>query len=120
MKNGRYLMLMILLLTVVLSACGTEPAVSETQAAQATAVYKVTVLTKAGEPVKDVLVQLCSDICVPGMTDEKGVAEFELPADDYKVSILSTPEGYTHSGEEEEFFFETGSRDVTIRLQTVD
>jgi len=80
-------------------------------------IYRVEVVNQRGEPVKGALVQLCSDICIPGMTDEQGVAEFEVPEDDYKVSLLSMPEGYTHSGEEQEFLFEASSRELTVTLK---
>ena len=119
MNMRRNRMIILVMLMIFLTACGAETGAPETQTAEETAVYRVSVLTKAGEPVAGALVQLCSDICVPGMTDEKGIAEFELPADDYKVSILSVPEGYTSEGEEA-FSFENGSREVTILLQKAE
>ena len=78
--------------------------------------YTVTVLDAEGNPLKSVMVQLCKDSCVPAVTNESGVAEFELDEADYKVSIITMPEGYVYSTDETEFYFESGSKEMTIVL----
>lgn len=117
MKIRKNLVFMIMLLAGFLTACAAEPAAPEPPATEAAVIYKVTVLTEEGGAVAGAMVQLCSHVCIPGMTDEKGVAEFEVPQDDYKVSVISVPEGYTYDGAEQDVSFAPGSREVTILLQ---
>jgi len=105
--------LLVAVIALSLLACGREPA-AETKAADTDADYTVTVLDEAGNPVPGAMVQLCSQICAPGVTDEKGVAQFQLPRDDYKVSFLVLPEGYVN--DVQEFYFEEGSSALTITL----
>lgn len=77
--------------------------------------YTVKVLDGAGAPMAGVMVQICKDSCMPGMTDAQGVATFRVAeAEGYKVSFLSVPEGYT--AEAEEFYFEAGSMELTLTL----
>lgn len=137
MKNLKNVCVIALLLCMMLSlcACGgkentaapaeTEaPAVETTEApaeteaalAEGMVVYTVTVVDEEGNPVVGAMVQLCKDSCVPGVTDESGVATFTLAEDDYKASMLSMPEGYAYAGETTEFYFEGGSA-VTITLK---
>ena len=64
-----------------------------------TITYTVTVLLPEGAPVPNIYVQLCggpSSACYPRMTNENGVAVFELPAGDYEVHIehIFWPLGY--------------------------
>lgn len=131
----------VLLLTMVLClcACGgsgeetpatdapaTEPPVVETQApVQETEApteaefngYTVTVQDEEGNPVAGAMVQLCLDTCFPSMTNESGVAQFNLEEAEYKVSFITLPAGYTYSSEVQEFYFESGSKDMTIVLK---
>lgn len=77
--------------------------------------YTVTVVDEAGTPIAGAIVQLCLDTCIPGVTDENGVASFTVAEAEYKVSFLSMPEGY--SAEAENFYFEDGAHDMTITLK---
>lgn len=93
-------------------------AVEETEApVEETDSYKVTVVDEAGNPIAGAMVQLCMDTCFPSVTNESGVAEFALDEADYKVSFLAMPAGYTYSTEEQEFYFEDGSKELTITLK---
>lgn len=77
--------------------------------------YTVTVVDENGEPVANAAVQICKDSCLPGMTNEEGVAKFNVVEDDYKVSFMTMPEGF--EAEAEEFYFEEGSYELTITLK---
>lgn len=79
--------------------------------------YSVTVVDEGGNPVVGAAVQICKDSCLPGMTNEEGVAKFNVVEDDYKVSFMAMPEGY--EAEAEEFYFEDGSYELTITLKAV-
>ncbi len=79
--------------------------------------YTVTVVDEGNNPISGAMVQLCLDACVPSMTNESGVATFNLEAADYKVSFVTMPEGY--SCEEEAFHFEEGSYELTITLKAI-
>lgn len=91
----------------------TEPAIPEGMV-----VYTVTVVDEGGNPVVGAMVQLCKDSCVPGVTNESGIATFTLAEDDYKASMLAMPAGYEYAGETEEFYFE-GAFELTITLKAV-
>lgn len=116
--------LLALMLTLPLCACvsripeGDETLPQLGEDAPVTAVlYTVTVTDESGTPVPGAMVQLCSDICVPVVTDEEGVAHLTLMPDDYKVSLTVMPQGYTYAGETTEFTFPEGSRELTIVLK---
>lgn len=79
--------------------------------------YKVTVVDEAGTPIPGAVVQLCLDTCFPGITDENGVALFNMEEAEYKVSFAALPTGYTYTTEEQEFYFENGSKELTITLK---
>ena len=79
--------------------------------------YTVTVLDEAGNPIAGAMVQLCLEACFPGATDENGVARFDMEEAEYKASFLFLPEGYTYSTDAQEFYFESGSKDMTIVLK---
>ena len=79
--------------------------------------YTVTVTDENGAPIPGAMVQLCKDTCMPGAADANGVATFRVVEDTYKVSFLMRPAGYTYSGEEQEFYFEDGSFELTIALK---
>lgn len=81
--------------------------------------YKVTVVDEGGNPIASAMVQLCKDSCVPAVTDANGVASFTLAEDDYKAQMLTMPEGYEYAGEEDTFYFEDGSHELTIVLKAV-
>ncbi len=130
---------LLLCLALSLCACGgetaepapeTEPVVEATEevteAVQEEAAlpdgmvaYKVTVVDEGGNPIAAAMVQLCKDSCVPAVTDANGVASFTLPEDDYKAQMLSMPAGYEYAGEEDTFYFDNGSTELTIVLKAV-
>ena len=124
-------LMMALLLMLGLCACGSEeaPATEPADAVVETPVvttaatedgkvtYYVTVTDEAGAPLSGVMVQICKDACLPGMTDASGTATFNVLEDDYKVSFLSLPAGYTYTTEETEFYFEEGSFEMTLTLK---
>lgn len=79
-----------------------------------TVTYTITVVDADGSPIAGALVQICKEACIPGATDENGVAQFTVAEDEYKVSFVMLPEGYT--AEAENFYFEDGSHELTIVL----
>ena len=81
--------------------------------------YKVTVVDEAGNPISGAMVQCCKDACVPGVTNDSGVAEFVLAEDKYDVKFISMPEGYEYSSEQEVFNFEDGKYELTITIKKV-
>lgn len=82
--------------------------------------YKVTVTDADGKAMAGVMVQLCLDTCCPGVTDADGVATFKLEAADYKVSVMTMPEGYAYADDVTEFHFEEGSTALTITLKSAE
>lgn len=137
MKNLKCLMAIVLMLTMALSmaACGgntpaeteapeteapvvvTEAPVAETEAPVEEDAYIVTVVDESGNPIAGAMVQLCKDTCFPGVTGADGVAKFVLAEDEYKVSFLALPAGYTYVDDAQEFYFENGSMELTITLK---
>ena len=79
--------------------------------------YSVTVVDEAGNPIAGAMVQMCKESCFPSVTGEDGVAKFSLVEDDYKVSFLTLPAGYTYSGDAQEFYFEDGAVELVITLK---
>ena len=130
--------MLILLLSLSLCACGGKSEAENTQATQAPVVteaavqqteapekneedsYTVIVVDENGSPIAGAMVQLCKDTCYPGVTDADGTAKFTLPEDDYKVSFLTLPTGYTYSDEAQEFHFADGSKEITISLKAAE
>ena len=129
---------LLLCLALSLCACGqndtetttTEPTVETTTEpmaedttepeADGLATYTVTVTDEGGNPVSGAFVQICKDDCFPGTTDENGVATFSRPeAEGYKISFISLPAGYEYSGEETDFYYESGAKEMTIILKAV-
>ena len=125
----------ILLLTMILCLCacgeGADPAqtttkqevpvttttVPSTTVSDGKVTYTVTITDENGDPVVGAMIQLCKDACVPGRTNDQGVAEFRLAEDSYKVSFLAMPEGYSYANETTEFYFESGATELTIQLK---
>lgn len=65
--------------------------------------FTVNVVDADGNPVANVMVQICLDSCIPAKTDENGVAVFPTVTevtDEHKLSVMSLPEGYSYEGEE--------------------
>ena len=129
--------MMVLAVSLTLCACGgkteepaettaapvvTETPVQQTEAPAEETVggYTITVVDENGKPIAGAMVQMCKDTCYPGFTDENGVVKFDLAQDDYKVSFLALPDGYTYVDEAQEFYFEDGSMELTITLKTAE
>lgn len=124
-------LMFVTLLTLSLCACGgnaTDPqnddtaatttteAVTTTTAPQTTA-FEVKVVDQNGNPVADVMLQICKDTCIPSKTDANGVATFNVEVtDEHKLSVLSCPTGYTYTGEAE-VYLENGITEYTVELQ---
>lgn len=96
----------------------TDPAVDPTDPTDDGKVtYTVKVVDEAGNPIPGAVVQLCKDACLPAMADQNGVATWHLAEDTYKVSFVMLPTGYAIAGDATEFYFEEGSREMTITLK---
>lgn len=78
--------------------------------------YVVTVVDENGNPIAGAMVQMCSESCFPAATDAEGNAKFNLEEAEYKVSFLFLPEGYTYADGTDAFYFEEGSKEMTITL----
>ena len=112
------IMSLILALCLVLGLCACGGSEEATEAVDdGTVTYRVKVQDEAGSPIVGAMVQICLDTCLPGMTNEEGVAEYQVAEADYKVSFLALPEGYTYTTEETEFYFDAGSTEMTITLK---
>ncbi len=95
----------------------TDPSAPSDPADDGMVTYVITVVDENGDPIPGAMVQLCKDACIPGVANEQGVVNITVPEDDYKVSMLSMPDGYTYSTEAQEFYFESGSLEMTIVLK---
>lgn len=108
-----------LCLLICMTACdngttgNTEPSetstVAETTTAAATEskAVSVTVRDENGNPIQGVMLQICKDTCIPMVTDENGVASFNVEVTaEHKLSVLSCPEGYVYNGEPEMYLVE--------------
>ncbi len=83
---------------------------------ETTSKFEVIVTDQNDSPVKGVMVQICKDVCTPAMTDENGVAVFNtVITDEHKLSVMSCPEGYEYTGEEE-IYLEDDLTSYTIVL----
>ena len=113
------ILLMALMAALVFWGCGNEdiPTQPEGDALTASALYTITVTDEDGQPISGVMVQLCSDVCMLGTTNEAGEAWFHVNPDDYKVSITAMPQGYDYTGDVREFTFPENSRVLTIVLK---
>lgn len=129
-------LVLVLGLALSLCACGAQetpaettavPAVTTAPAAQTEApteastnvTYTVKVVDEGGNPISGAKLQMCLDSCLPGKTDDTGVATFTAEEADYHVSFMVMPEGYELTTEETEFFFDAGSYEMTITLKAV-
>ena len=81
----------------------------------------VKVVDEGGNPIAGVIVQSCQgENCAPMRTDDKGVATYyNMPEAEYEVKVAAMPEGYGYTTEEEVFFFQDNSNEVTITLQAL-
>ena len=137
MKFVKWLAVALTVFTLLACVAGCSEAPVESSAPKTTApttttttkaddgkvTYTITVKDEAGNPVKNAMIQLCSDNCIPTITDANGVATWKLAEDDYKASFLSKEvpaTGYTYvDPSETEFYFEDGETEMTITLKAV-
>lgn len=97
----------------------TDPQVTEPEKTGAT--YTIKVVDEGGNPVGNVMVQLCSDSgCMPQMTNAEGVAVYENKPEisGYKASVTVYPEGYEAASEQTDYYFED-AYEVTITIKAV-
>lgn len=82
--------------------------------------FKVTVVDQNGDPVKGVMIQVCKEFCMPGMTNEEGVYEFAMEIEDgHKLQLSKAPEGYTYEGEAD-IYLEPGQTEYTMELKKAE
>ncbi len=77
---------------------------------------------EGGNPVLNVLIQICKETCFPTLADENGKAVWIRQEETgYKVSFPSgVPEGYAYLDETEtEFYFEGDSKEITVVLKAI-
>ena len=82
--------------------------------------YTVTITDEQGNPLTSAMLQLCKNACIPAVVDANGTATWSVAEDDYKVSFLDLPDGYTYSTEETEFYFADGETSMTIVLKAAE
>lgn len=124
--------LLLVSLVFCLCACGQTQNNDETEAPEVTipeetepevqgVTYTIKVVDEGGNPVAGAMVQLCSDLCLPKITDANGMAVYENQEelDNYKASVTTYPTGYEQLGEETDFYFGTGNYEVTITVKAV-
>lgn len=126
-------LMMVMLMMLGLCACGGEeapkaeptvaateeptvPAQVEVPAEDGKVTYTIHVEDENGNALSGVMVQICKDACLPGMTDAEGNATFTVDEDDYKASFLMLPAGYTYPTEQTEFYFD-GATEITLTLK---
>ena len=91
---------------------------SDTDTEDATPVFNVTVVDANGAPVKGIMVQICKDACTPAMTNDEGIATFNMEiTDGYKLSVM-TPNYQIASGEAE-IYLESGATEYTLTVTEV-
>ena len=92
---------------------------ADTLSANSEGLYRVYVSDPEGRPIPDVSVQLCSDLaCMVAVSDENGLAVFQVEEDSYTVHILKVPAGY--AGSDEEFTLLEGYCDLHVTLDRAD
>ena len=78
-------------------------------------VYRIHVSDESGKPVEKARIQFCSDSeCMLGVTDETGLATFEVPEGTYTAHVLKAPEGYA---KDDTTYTMTGYSDLSIVLK---
>lgn len=78
--------------------------------------FAVTVVDQNGAAVVGAMVQICKDSCVPGITNEEGVATIiaTIDSEGYALKVASLPEGYTYEGED--VYLEEGMTEYTLTV----
>ena len=85
-----------------------EPETSSEPADDGMKTYTVTLKDSAGNPLSGVMMQICLESCMPGVTDANGVATFtQKEASGYSVGVMAD---YDNT----KVYYEDGQYDVTI------
>ncbi len=126
--------LLVLTMALGLAACGEDKKPEETTvpnttpAATTTAVettpeetkssslvtYTAKVVDEKGNPILDGVAQICSETCIPDMTNEGGVFSWDVEKAEYKVSFIKVPAGFVA---EEAYYFDGDATEMTIVLK---
>lgn len=138
-----FAIMMALCLCIALAACGgnEEPAPEteapeqttaaptaepeepeqETEAEPSGIVYTVYVKDEGGNPIPSAMVQMCEGTnCMPAATNAEGAATFNVAQEaDFEVKFLTLPAGYEYTTEDQVFYFDAGSYELTITLKAV-
>lgn len=135
MKNITKILALVMVLTMVfcMAACTTgepegtteasstnettRPTIGETEPSSepddGKMTYTITVKDSEGNPQAGIMVQVCLELCVPGVTDENGVATFRLEeASGYSAGV-GTVNGVSYY-DQTKIYYEDGKYDVTI------
>lgn len=80
--------------------------------------FTVKVVDQNGDPVPNIMIQICKDTCVPKATDANGVAKFDFESTDgHKLSLFSCPEGYeTEYVGDNYIYLEDGETEYTFEI----
>ncbi len=100
----------------------TEPQETKAELPEGMAEYVAYIKDEGGNPVTNVMVQICLEQCLPNPADENGKVTWIFDdAEGCKVSFpFGLPEGYTYVDEAvTEFYFEAGSKEITITLKAI-
>lgn len=125
----RWLAVLLTLCVLLLAACSAAPAQDDPSAdpgefttaplptgEDGNVTYRVTVQDESGKPIPGVFLQLKLEQGTPAVTNDQGVATWNLPQAAYTVSFVQLPAGYTYPSAAQEFFFKDDSGEMTITL----
>lgn len=103
-------------------AQNTEPQNTEPSIPEGKAEYTAYVVDEGGNPVANVMIQICKESCFPTITDAEGKATWIYDdTEGCKVSFPSgVPEGYAYVDETvTDFYFEGDSKEITVILKAI-
>ncbi len=106
----------------ITNAQETEPENTEPEIPEGMAEYVAYLKDEGGNPIPDVMIQICKDTCSPAFTDENGKATWIYEdTTGLKVSLgLGLPEGYAYVDESvTEFYFDGTSKEITVTLKAI-
>ncbi len=112
-------LVLLMVATLVLSACGTQPGDETTAPLSQTAVYKVTVLGVDGKPATDgVIVRFLKggEEVAMQRTDASGVAAKELDRADYTVEIMFIDQSKSYYYDTAAATLSTTKTELTVEL----
>ena len=71
--------------------------------------YTLIYLDQNGDPVEDLIANICDDsLCAPMFTDAGGAISFQFPSFAYHVQVIRVPEGYGYDMSQESYLDEDG------------